>query len=424
MPVASRRDLLRFSLATLLPAVAWPRVIAARPQPGASEMRGLWVTRSWMTSPAHVTQVVDDAARHGLTAIFVQVRGRGDAFYQGGPDPRATLLARQPAAFDPLGDLVARARTRGLQVHAWLNANLVAGATAMPSASQHVAVQHPEWLMVPRPLVDTLLPMSPRDPRYASTLAAWSFKQNATIEGVFSSPLLDGAQARLDAIVDHLTTRYALDGLHLDYIRFPSPDFDYSRAALTAFRASMALELTPAELAALDDRAATRPLAFVDTYPARWISWRRERLTQLVARLAATARRNRPQVRMTAAVWPDPDYARDYKLQDWARWLREGHIDAACPMLYMSSGASYERQLQVLADSTAGAVWPGIGAYKIEPDEASRRVAVARARGFTGVLLYSYDSMTGGVGRPSPYLAAVQRRVFRDGAASQVGATR
>jgi hypothetical protein len=51
-------------------------------------------------------------------------------------------------------------------------------------------------------------------------------------------------------------------------------------------------------------------------------------------------------------------------------------------------------------------------------------VAVARARGFTGVLLYSYDSMTGGVGRPSPYLAAVQRRVFRDGAASQVGATR
>ncbi|WP_239493377.1 glycoside hydrolase family 10 protein [Luteitalea sp. TBR-22] len=404
--------------------MAWPRDGVARPQAGGAEMRGMWVTRSWMTSPAHVAQVVDDAERHGLTAVFVQVRGRGDAFYLGGPDPRASLLARQPASFDPLGELVGRARTRGLQVHAWLNVNLVAGATAMPTATQHVAVQHPEWLMVPRPLADTLLPMSPRDPRYAATLATWSRKQSATIEGVFASPLPEGAQDRLEATVDHLTTRYALDGLHLDYIRFPSPEFDVSRAALAAFRASLALELTPAELATLDGRAASRPLAFIDTYAARWVSWRRERLTQLVTRLGTTARRNRPALKVTAAVWPDPEYARDYKLQDWARWLRDGLIDAACPMLYMSSGATYERQLQVLADGAAGTVWPGIGAYKIDPLETARRVAVARARGFGGVLLYSYDSMSAGVGRPSTYLAAVQRRAFPEGDSSQAGAAR
>ena len=424
MPAASRRDLLRYSLATLLPTVTWPRGAAARPQVDATEIRGLWATRSWMTSPAHVAQLVDDAVRHGLTAVFVQVRGRGDAFYQGGPDPRAPLLSRQASTFDPLGDLVGRARARGLQVHAWMNVNLVAGATAMPTAPQHVIVQHPEWMMVPRQLVDTLLRLSPRDPRYAATLAAWSRRQSATIEGVFSSPLLDGAQERLEAIVDHLTRRYALDGLHLDYIRFPSPDFDYSRAALAAFRASIALDLTTAELAALDARAATRPLAFIDAYGPRWTSWRRDRLTLLVTRLANTVRRNRPAAKVTAAVWPDPDHARDYKLQDWARWLRDGVIDAACPMLYMSSGASYERQLQVLSTQAPGAVWPGIGAYKIDPDETARRVAVARTRGFRGVLLYSYDSMTGGVGRPSSYLAAVQRRAFRESAASEAGASR
>lgn len=422
MPFASRRALLRLSLATLLPAVTWPRGATARPQAGP-EMRGLWATRSWMTSPGHVTQLVDDAARHGLTSIFVQVRGRGDAFYQGGPDPRSALLARQAPGFDPLGDLVARARARGLQVHAWLNVNLVAGATAMPTAAQHVAVQHPEWLMVPRSLAATLLRMSPRDPRYASTLAAWSHKQKATIEGVFSSPLLDGAQDRLDTLIDHLTSRYALDGVHLDYIRFPSPDFDCSRAALEAFRTSMAVELTPGELAGLDARAKDTPLAFIDAYAARWTSWRRERLTHLVTRLGATARRNRPGLRLSAAVWPDPDHARDYKLQDWSRWLRDGLIDAACPMLYMASGTSYERQLQVLA-AAPGVVWPGIGAYKIEAAETARRVEVARTRGFGGVLLYSYDSMTGGEGRPSSYLAAVQRQVFRAGAASQLGATR
>ena len=33
-----------------------------------------------------------------------------------------------------------------------------------------------------------------------------------------------------------LVRRYPLDGLHLDFIRYPSPDYDYSVAALEGFR--------------------------------------------------------------------------------------------------------------------------------------------------------------------------------------------
>jgi uncharacterized lipoprotein YddW (UPF0748 family) len=387
-------------------------------------MRGLWVTRSWMTTPPQVAQVVSDAERHGFTGIFVQVRGRGDAFYRGGPDPRATLLARQPASFDPLGELVGRARAAGVQVHAWLNVNLVAGATAMPSAAGHVTIEHPEWVMVPRALASTVLRLSPRDPRYLSTIAAWSARNHATIEGVFSSPIPEPAQARLEATIDHLTSAYALDGLHLDYIRYPSPDFDVSRASLHAFRLALLPELTPKELADLDRRAAGAPLTFVDDFPARWASFRRERLTRLVTRLGAAARVNRPDVRITAAVWPDAQQARSYKLQDWDAWLRDGLIDAACPMMYMSSGATFVRQLQLLAAQTDGGVWPGIGAYKINADEAARRVDLARAMGFRGVMLYSYDSMTGGAGRPSPYLATLQRRAFRAPVSVESGAAR
>ena len=423
MPVSSRRDLLRLSLASVFSSLGRPRAGIARPV-AAAEMRGLWVTRSWMTTPAQVAQVVDDAGRHGFSAMFVQVRGRGDAFYRGGPDPRATLLGPQPATFDPLADLVSRAHAAGVEVHAWLNVNLVAGATAMPSSARHVAVQHPEWVMVPRSLVPALLRLSPRDPRYLATIASWSARHSAAVEGVFCSPIPEGAQQRLENTVAHLTSTYELDGLHLDYIRYPSPEFDCSRAALDAFREAMALELTPRELAALDARTASAPLAFIDDYPARWVAFRRERLTRLVTRLGRAARVQRPAVRMTAAVWPDATQARDYKLQDWSRWLRDGLIDAACPMMYMSSGTSFERQLQVLARQAGGSVWPGIGAYKINADEAARRVDVARAMGFGGVMLYSYDSMSGGPGRPSPYLTTLQRRAFRAAAVGHAGASR
>ena len=62
--------------------------------PRQPEMRGLWVVRTALASPESVDQVVDDAARAGFNALFVQVRGRGDAFYASRVVPRSELLAR------------------------------------------------------------------------------------------------------------------------------------------------------------------------------------------------------------------------------------------------------------------------------------------------------------------------------------------
>ena len=60
-----------------------PQVAAPAPQ----EMRGLWVVRDSLTSPAKIRHVVTMAKAHGFNALFVQVRGRGDAFYQSDLEP-------------------------------------------------------------------------------------------------------------------------------------------------------------------------------------------------------------------------------------------------------------------------------------------------------------------------------------------------
>jgi uncharacterized lipoprotein YddW (UPF0748 family) len=376
------------------------------------ELRGLWVTRSWMTSPQKVAQVVDDATRHGMSAIFVQVRGRGDAFYTGGPDPRAVLLATQPAAFDPLAELTARARARGLEVHAWVNVNLVAGSTDLPRSPDHVIRRHPEWLMVPRDLAPALLALDPSSPAYVSRLAAWSRRQVHRVEGLYTSPIPDAAQQYVVDVLAHLVRQYPLDGIHLDYIRYPASDFDYSRAALDAFRASVVPDLSTEDVARFDARLRREPLIYTDAFPQRWRSYRQARLTTLVERVRTAVLDARPGTRITTAVWPDADDALGVKMQDWPTWLRTGLIDAVCPMMYTTRAAVFSRQLEELARQPKGTVWPGIGVYRIPAAEAARRVAEARAAGFTGVMLFSYDSMTGGVGRPSTYLASLQRAAF------------
>ena len=174
----------------------------------------------------------------GFNTLLVQVRGRGDAYYSEGLEPRPDGLLRQSHDFDPLQSVITRARSEGLRVHAWVNVNLVASATDLPSSRSHVIYRKPEWLMVPRPLAVELARAGTRSPEFVGRLARWTRAQD-DVEGLFTSPIVPDAAAHVVSIVDDLVARYPLDGVHLDYIRYPGPDFDYSLSALRLFRADL-----------------------------------------------------------------------------------------------------------------------------------------------------------------------------------------
>ncbi len=209
------------------------------------EIRALWVLRSSLTSPESIRTLVDSARDHGFNTLLVQVRGRGDAYFNGGTEPRAAELHRQPLMFDPLDSVLTLAHDAGLRVHAWVNVNLVSSATDLPSALTHLVHRHPDWLMVPRDIAQELARVEEGSPAYLGKLARWTRGQPAGVEGLYMSPVLPAAVDYVDALVRDLATRYALDGVHLDYARYPNDRFDYSRAAIRAFRATVRPHLPP-----------------------------------------------------------------------------------------------------------------------------------------------------------------------------------
>ena len=95
----------------------------------------MWVLRTSLTSPASIAALVRSARENGFNTLFVQVRGRGDAYYRGGLEPLAPELARQPATFDPLATVIEAAHAQSIRVHAWVNLNLVSSAVALPAAA-------------------------------------------------------------------------------------------------------------------------------------------------------------------------------------------------------------------------------------------------------------------------------------------------
>jgi uncharacterized lipoprotein YddW (UPF0748 family) len=345
----------------------------------SSEVRGLWVVRTALVSPEAVDRTVDEAAEGGMTDLFVQVRGRGDAFYDSKLVSRSALLSQQPADFDPLRRLLERAAGRGLRVHAWVNVLLTAHF-GQPLPADHVVRQHPEWLMVPRAAASRAL-SSPTSGLFR--LVGQAGRAAGEAEGYYLTPSAPGVVEHLEAVVRELLRAYPVDGLHLDFIRYPSAEYDYSRVALEQFQAKRG--------------AAGDLLGGPARNPAAWDDYRRETLTALAQRLSGAARGERPGLVVSAAVVPDEAVALNHRFQDWPGWMRQSLLNAVCLMAYTPDSRIFRSQVEqarVLVPSGRG-VWAGIGAYRLTLAGIVEKVHVARESGASGVVLFSHESLAG-----------------------------
>lgn len=343
-----------------------------------SETRALWVVRTSMVSPRSIERVVSYATQYGFNALFVQVRGRGDAYYRSSYEPRAEALADQPADFDPLGYLLHCAEGSGLQIHAWLNVFYVWSQPRPPRSRAHVISRNPQWIA--------------RDTqnRYQMTTAG-------KVEGVYLCPSNPNVRAHLLKVFAEVAQRYpALDGIHLDYVRYPYEGYCYCAGCRARFREAMLERVSDARRAELDRATLRRnPLAWIQAFPAEWSDWRRDQVSAFVRAFSRQSRRINPNLILSAAVWPVPELAARHKLQDWLYWLRSDWLDVVLPMAYDKDTAVVERQAaRAVALAQGRPVIIGIGAWQVSPESTVNKIRAARRQGARGFSLFSYDAIT------------------------------
>jgi uncharacterized lipoprotein YddW (UPF0748 family) len=382
-------------------------------QSAPPEVRALWVLRSSLATPQSITALVRTAREQGFNTLLVQVRGRGDAYYASSLEPRASELARQPASFDPLGSLLSEAHAAGLRAHAWVNLNLISSAAELPASPDHLLYRHPDWLMVPREIAQDVAKIDPTNPAYAGKIARWTRAQADTVEGLYASPVMPAAAAHAVAVVSEIVRRYALDGVHLDYARYPSDQFDYSRYAIAEFRADARPRLSADARHEMDRQDSVDLFAYPDRFPEEWKAFRRARLSALIGQLRGAVKAIRPDALFTVAAAPDAREAADLRLQEWRAWLEHGLVDAVCPMAYTQESSRFAEQIAAARDIAGGrAIWAGIGAYRLTPAQTIDNIQTTRRLGTAGFVLFSYDSLTGPRPPAPDYLATVSHAVF------------
>ena len=366
-----------------------------------ADVRALWVVRTSLTD-GDPARIPIEAARLGANTLFVQVSGRGDAYYRSEILPRAEDV---PEGTDPFSQLLEAARPLGLSVHAWINVGLVWSAPDPPRDPDHVLHTHPEWMMqLPGGVSFADLP---RD-----SLHAW------WVEGVFAELSHEGYRAHVAAVAKEIVSRYAIDGVHLDYIRRPILDGGYDEQTLMRFARSLGRSpqsLMPGWAASVEPKLHRWPNYSDEVDNELHRAWNESRRGSVTAAVAAVreaidgARAGtsgaRPgaggamtpgytPVLLSAAVIPDPVRARKRFAQDWPRWLREGHLDFVVPMCYARGRDAVAEQVSaVLGESRADQVVLGVGVWNQPLGEASRALRAALGMKPRGVCAFSFGAL-------------------------------
>lgn len=325
------------------------------PRPDAKIARGLWVTRWDYETADDVRLAIERAADAGFDTVFFQVRGNATTFYPSDLEPWAEEFGFTDPGFDPLAVACETARVRGIALHAWVNAVPGwRGAEPPPVEAQQLYHTRPDWFLVDaegerQPLVESYVALNPCRPDVRAHIAA----------------------------VCAEVARYPVDGVHLDYIRFieVEPGHDYPHDPVTRQEYTRATGEEPGK------------------DPESWERWRRDQVTVLVREIRAAVREANPDALLTAAVYRTPRIALGVK-QDWVRWLREGSIDVAIPMVYHSENAAFETQVDECVRAAAG--YPlviGLGTYKhSDPEQTARQETIALRLGAAGISHFAYSS--------------------------------
>lgn len=357
-----------------------------------------WVVGVWMhpgmfgrekeAAVEKMRQTLDEYLKSGINSLFMLVKNTtGHVYYE------SEIGVKDPAYdWDFFGLFLEEARERGMEVHPWF--------CVFPEAALLGQVrEHPDWLIVGpgREMVRNVNPALPEVRAYEISL------------------------------MTELARKYGVDWIHLDYIRFPceptEPYFSHDARTRKLF-----LEETGIDFNALKARDSGNP------YWNVWLEWNREQVTRFVRELRAELGKTGRQVKISAAVFPDPDNARVLIGQDWLEWGRQGLLDMLCPMLYTNDLPLFERltkralaarriEAQAGLVDTAGAgLVKGATASQVKGSGTTKKenIAAAQVRTTRGVLVCPGLGIVTSHNQATPEIMLEEIRLAREAGADGV----
>jgi len=284
-------------------------------------VRAVWVTRWDFKKAEDIPTIMKNCADAGFNAVLFQVRGNGTAFYDSPYEPWAEEFDFKDPGFDPLEVACREAKAKNLDLHAWINVMPGWRGPKEPADKNQLYHTHPNWFWYDKDGVRQPLNHKVRDKQ-----RGWYVSVN---------PCLPEVRTYLADLSGDIAKRYDIDGLHLDYIRYPRepvlagevvPDYPRDERTVALYKAETGL--TPDEDA------------------EKWHAWRTEQVNQLVRDIHQSLHQAKPKAVLTAAIGSNPEHHTSKYFQDARTWMQRDIIDGIVLMNYTDDPKVFAERIE------------------------------------------------------------------------------
>ena len=339
------------------------------------EIRAMWLDRGTIVragSEKQLAKIFDRLAAAGINTVFFETVNAGYPIYPSQVAPQLNPLVK---GWDPLASGVKLAHDRGMELHAWVwtfaagnrrHNTLINLPADYPGP---VITAHPDWASYDNR--GSLFPPGQGKP--------------------FLDPAHPAARQYLLNLFEEIVSRYQVDGLQLDYIRYPFQDpgadrtYGYGVAARQQFR-----ELTGVDPTTI--KPSDRNLW------QKWTDFRTNQIDSFVAQASQRLRQKRPNLIMSVAVFPLSEHDRIHKLQQhWEVWANRGDIDLIVPMTYAQDTYRFQRLAQPWITSNklgSALILPGIRLLNLPTLEAVDQIQLVRDLPVSGYSLFAAENLS------------------------------
>jgi uncharacterized lipoprotein YddW (UPF0748 family) len=332
-----------------------------------TDFKGIWIPRWSIDDKGKIFSYIDDEFNH----VFLQVFALGETYYPSKYAPSKRNSDKW------LRDFLAEAHRREIKVSAWLNVFYSWGYAPKTYNMKHPINKNPNWFVHDR-LGKSIIDYSINELRKIG------------VEGYYLAPANIQVQDYIYKIIEELLTKYDFDGIHLDYIRYPSSQFIYDISLRTEFMREYYFD--PQELLTGGDYRTRLSLWGYNDLENKWRRFFSTNLSNFIKDLYKKVKKIERDVQISVAVKPNFLTARNEYGQDWVTWLNSGCVDFVCLMAYNKNIAGcLNRILKVVKEPHRVTV--GLGIYALRPDQIKRQVELIRKLPFAGIVFFSYDAL-------------------------------
>ena len=350
--------------------------------------RGVWVSvfsgKKMLYSEQGVRNLITQCKKAKINEIYLQIFQSGNAYYDSKICDRTKYDQMVTSAgLDTLDLLLREAGQHNIKVFAWVNVlglgknekadilNKYGSSILTRDQYQRLSKISTSTELDKYYLREDMLFLEPGDPRVESYMLS---------------------------IVNEIINRYPLfSGIHLDYMRYPSPipfvpGSRFNKFGLTYGYGKMNIER-------FRDKTGINVLDTLnneDEYLA-WDNWKRQQVTDLVRKISSLIKVKSVSLVVSCAVIPVIERAYSNAFADWSAWLEEGIVDYVVLMSYTKDNQFIKETVKSsLGHRGKGKVYVGIGAFlmKDNPDLFFNQFRLITELAPDGVVLYSIDDLT------------------------------